>query len=471
MKKRLSFLILLIISIFISGYIYYDASNSDNATLRQDNTDECSLQNSYLYNGRKSIIMVNHSLVKSLDSEIDSFDPSPVYNSFEEIEENPADVKSLFIDSMVVSNGDIIGNYSNIKFLSISNSQICDFRFLSKLPNLEYLSFESNEISDITGLNQIKNKNKIKLLDLGKNFISDISVLSKFKNINRLILWENEGIKDISALKHMKKLEKLYLNNNNQIRSLEPLYRLPSLQCVYCSNTFLIQKEDMKQLKNRLLLTKNEYTYDYGEKYSCIIVNEELPDLYSVQGNDISNGTEREYDTLEAIQGDSKKIKALTIRNMVLNDGGVIEDFSNLEYLSMNETQINDYQFLSKLPKLKYLYLDSDNISDLSGLNQVCNKENIEVLTLNYNDITDISILSMFVGVKELELMCNNIEEINSLSNMYSLEYLELVDGNCNIRSLKPLNNHKKLKRILISTACPLSQEELDYWGDRVEQD
>jgi len=144
MKKRFLLLLVLIISIFIGGYIYYKTSNSDSATLRNDNNELTNLQNDYLYNGRKSSISVNLSLRKSLDSDLDSFDPSPVYNSLEEIEENPSNVKSLFIDSMVVNNGDIISNYSNLKFLSISNSQISDFRFLSNLPNLEYLFFESN---------------------------------------------------------------------------------------------------------------------------------------------------------------------------------------------------------------------------------------------------------------------------------------------------------------------------------------
>lgn len=291
--------------------------------------------------------------------------------------------------------------------------------------------------------------------------------MSKFKNVSKLILWENKNIQDISALKHMKKLEQLYLNSNNQIISLKPLYRLPSLLYVYCSNTFPIQKEDMEQLKDRLQLTQNQYTYDYSEKYSYVIVNKDLSDLV----NNISYGTEQEYDTLEAIQEEFKNINSLSIHDMVLNNGEIIANCSNLEYLSIEETQINDFSFLSKLPKLKYLCLDSNNISDLSGLDQVCNKENIQLLTLNYNNITDISILSKFVGVRNLQLMSNNIEEINALSNLNSLECLSLVDGNFKIRSLKPLYNHKKLNGILMDTACTLSQEELDYWGDKLEQD
>lgn len=169
-------------------------------------------------------------------------------------------------------------------------------------------------------------------------------------------------------------------------------------------------------------------------------------------------------------------LKVLTLNSNNISDISILEQIpnkENIEVLEVSQSDIDNFSFLKHFPNLKVLDLHNNNISDLSILEQIPNKENLETLILAYNHISDISILSKFPNIKKLFLPGNSFQTLDPIKTMENLERIDLVDGSYDITSLKPLYNLEKLESVFISitTEKNLPQEEIDYFGEKLESD
>lgn len=101
---------------------------------------------------------------------------------------------------------------------------------------------------------------------------------------------------------------------------------------------------------------------------------------------------------------------------------------------------------LEDLEKLTYLYPSLINFDGNLAFIKYC--INLEELDLSCLDIVDITDLSHLKKITNINLNSNNINSIDSLATLENLEVINL--GGCNSVSLKPLMNHKKIKKIVL---------------------
>ena len=109
-------------------------------------------------------------------------------------------------------------------------------------------------------------------------------------------------------------------------------------------------------------------------------------------------------------------------------------------------TSINTDFELEELGKLTYFYpclIKFDG--NLDFLKYCKNLKEVDFGCLNLEDISDLTYLK---DLTNLNLCNNNINNINSLATLENLEVINL--GGCNPVSLKPLLQHKKIRKIVL---------------------
>ncbi len=174
--------------------------------------------------------------------------------------------------------------------------------------------------------------------------------------------------------------------------------------------------------------------------------------------------------TIESLEGLQQfpNLEYLTIHG--LNDNGsLVKDLAplrnlvNLKSLSIADANIEDIIFLSRLTKLRTLNLSNNHITDLSYLTFM---KKLRVLHLDYqspNFINDITPLTYISALQILSLRGNKILDITPLASHKNLNNLNIRDNR--VPSLFPLAALKWIHTIdfsinLVSDITPLASHE-----------
>ena len=99
-----------------------------------------------------------------------------------------------------------------------------------------------------------------------------------------------------------------------------------------------------------------------------------------------------------------------------------------------------------ELEKLTYFYPCLDNLADDLSFFRYCT--NLEEVDFRCTDIKDIYYFKYLNNLTHIDLSYTNINSIEALASLPNIEWLNLE--NCNLASLLPLQEHKKIKKIVL---------------------
>ena len=205
-------------------------------------------------------------------------------------------------------------NLTHLNSLWVSWFPITKMTNLENLFNLKELKLGYNQITRISGLDALKNLWQLKL-DVNK--ISKIEGLDNLENLTHLDLSDND-ISKIEGLDHLHQLKVLDLGGNG-IKKIEGIAHLKELEVL----NLACQRDDISD----------------HESKACRMCSSEITDLSGLKG--------------------LKNLKSLFLSGHYnLNTLEGIENFPNLEWLSIEYTQVYSLKPLLKLTRLKNLYIE-----------------------------------------------------------------------------------------------------------------
>jgi len=126
---------------------------------------------------------------------------------------------------------------------------------------------------------------------------------------------------------------------------------------------------------------------------------------------------------------DARELKHLDCIDEGITSTSGLQNFPNLETLSLWENEVDDLSSLRNLTKLVWLELGNNDIRDLSPLARLTN---LERLSLAANKISDIGVLSNFDALQWLNLDDNQISDVSPLSNLDDLTWLTIEHNELN---------------------------------------
>lgn len=138
-----------------------------------------------------------------------------------------------------------------------------------------------------------------------------------------------------------------------------------------------------------------------------------------------------------------------------------LENFTNLEDLTIDTGNVTDLSPISNLTNLTKLDLSSNNIFDLTPLSKL---SKLEYLSLDYNRISDVSPLKSLINLKFLSIKHNN--EVNSISSLKYMDKIEKLSfEGCNVKNIEILKNFNRLQEVNISNNDVNNYSPIDYYG------
>ncbi len=118
-------------------------------------------------------------------------------------------------------------------------------------------------------------------------------------------------------------------------------------------------------------------------------------------------------------------------------------EFSQLEYLNLDNNGITDIEFLRNMKGLIGLSLSDNIISDLSPLEEHLSLAELDV---SNNAISNISVLQKLYLIKDLNLSGNTLKDLNNLALNTKIEKLDV--SNCGLKSLSGVKRLEALKEL-----------------------
>ena len=151
-----------------------------------------------------------------------------------------------------------------------------------------------------------------------------------------------------------------------------------------------------------------------------------------------------------APEDEINQIKELYLERMDIGNINGIQQFSNIEFLSLNKNIIEDFSPLNDLNKLKNLYLDNTKI-DEDDLNDLQVLEQIETLSLCDNDIKDLEFVNKMNKDNIRLYLYNSMEknEPQNFSELFKTDKFENLDlGGSTWLTEEKLLNLKELSKL-----------------------
>ena len=335
-----------------------------------------------------------------------------------------------------------------------------------------------NLFKTITDYLNYDENNKFSLLNktiyefyLNKKSVKAINLNDYNKNENMVIILKK-------LIKKHKGITKIQLNTGN-CESFKLLLLFPEIEelkltVTSIENSFILKK--LKKLKNLILILDPDKKTDKISRYKknkhidinyfevleklTIIVNSRSKLNYK---DYYENNTVRELVyIIKDSDGHSlellKKFKNVTYlkiecrKALYLPNINFLNDFQNLEKLSLNGFGKLDFSILRNLNKLKSLSLSFDKIPDLSILKSICLEE--FCIAIKEEIEFDISELEEFKSLKKLKIQYILLNDLSFLESLNNLEYLDL-SGNEYIINYEPIKYLSNLK-VLILKDCKL---------------
>lgn len=228
--------------------------------------------------------------------------------------------------------------------------------------------------------------------------ITDLSPLKFFVNLDNIVMRHN-NIKDISLLADLKKLKELDIGFN-PVSDLSPLKNLKLTKLYVYSNT---------RIPNS------------ASPFDVTLIDSNISALSNIT-------------TLEEL--------------MVSGNGQPLPDLTKLVHLkslTLIGLDMHDLCKFKNSSKIKALWLSSNH--NLASLQCVDNFKNLERLTIERAKVRDLSPLQNLPKLKKLTLKDVPVSDISPLAKMKRLE--ELSFFKTKIKYLSPLNESKTLNYIL----------------------
>lgn len=299
-----------------------------------------------------------------------------------------------------------------------------------------------NTITDITNL---KNFQKLKVLDLGHNKITDFSSLSELKEITDLVLNSTE-LKNISFLKDLKKLKNLSIAQN-RMNSYEVISELKNLQYLSVQSNDLNSISFLKNLSNLL-----ELDISFNNLTDVSV----LEGFNKIQKLILSSNNVTDFDFLKRM----KSLRALYIDFNHLSDISFLKDLK-IELLSIGENYISDFSVLKTLKFLNNFRMEHSGLIDISFVKDI---KNIQTLMLFGNRIEKLDALKNLKNLKNINIAQNFIKDISEFNFIKDLPDLNIIayDNPCfaenNIILKKETNNYD----VILNECKKLEDEQVD---------
>ena len=318
-----------------------------------------------------------------------------------------------------------LGNLVNLSYLNLTcildekdskqspceSSYIKDINFLKKLRWLTELKLNHHQLKDITPIENLKYLEAVELKGNNIEYIPDLKNLTQLKVLD---LGGNK-IQKITNIKDLKSLQLLDASSN-QISDFSPLSGLDKLTHLNISNNiFKTTFGSFKPPTSLKVLVLNGSSPEYDD--DCWTShNEEFLD--------------------EIIIGPSKHFQEILMLDFEYPDRTYkpfmaedinLQNFENLEILSLRNNNFKNVPQLNYLKKLKYLDLAGNNIKKVPG--NVLLSE-LMVLDLSNNKMEQVLTLHQFPKLKKLDLDANKISKLNPFIPPSSLS---LVSFNTNL--------------------------------------
>jgi Leucine-rich repeat (LRR) protein len=334
-----------------------------------------------------------------------------------------------------------LGNLVNLSYLSLTcmaefddgpldcegASFLEDISFLKRLRWLTELKLNHHEIKDITPIESLKS---LKLLELRGNNIERIPVFENLLELKVLDLSGNK-LKNLHNIQYLKNLQLLDVSSN-QISDYAPISELVKLTHLNISdNIFQASFGSFNPPASLRVLALNGSSPELDE--DCWTShNEEFVD-------EAVTGTSHHFEDILTLDFDSPD---RTFKPFVA-EGINLQNFSNLEALSLRNNNFKNIPQLNYLKKLKYLDLDGNNIKTVTS-NVLLSELN--VLDLSNNKMERFPTLHQFPKLKKLDLIGNKIkslEQFGATQNLILISLNKNLLTNLNILA-KPI--YKKLR-------------------------
>ena len=301
-------------------------------------------------------------------------------------------------------------NLSNNSNLGASNSIKT---ILPKKANLKTLKISNIGLSDISFLGQLKNLTSLYMSGITVNSLIDISGLT---NLVELDVSSNMSLRSIKTVLNFKKLKILDLSNTG-IDKLEldgenevGIYNLTQLEELYLRSTNI---EDMSIIV-KTYYKENAYQDEEGNWYGddvSYMPNMRVLDLGYINRNndkDVVGFYELRYFT---------KLEKLYMPGNHISDVSSIVELSNLVEINLAENDIEDLSG----------FLETENVTDDNGNEYEIVKRSINAISIDLHDniIVDVTPLGRVLNKKEiisLDLQNNRIYDVSALEDVGTVE-------------------------------------------------
>ena len=322
--------------------------------------------------------------------------------------------------------------------------------------------------------------------------------LSKTPSITALTIFIHKGQEDINCLSDLTHLKKLIINGEveGEIENLITLSLTKKNNCIeeltlnHCDIKSVDSFIGLKKLVlNRSTIKEPKSKFSNIKKLEYISDDETIPIILQAESTKLFGY----FDSLEELRlaniyskeylnflGNFTKLKKLDLffadnysvgidflrdkttlselhlNNMKTNSGGYhnesiekkIENFTNLEKLSLINMNLKNLNFLSFLPKLKELRIGGNNAID--KFNNIGQITNLELLDISDCDVKNIDFFGFLISLKKLNMSGNkSIKKLNPISNLAKLEELDI--SNCNLDLINFFQELQSIKKLNLS--------------------
>ncbi len=237
----------------------------------------------------------------------------------------------------------------------------------------EYLEFGDRPIK-ISDVRQIE---ELEVPSYANETVKNISGLKYFASLKKLHL-RGQEINNISALKNLKKLKEVDLANN-RILDISPLSELPQLINLCLDNNSIRSIKDLRKLPELSSLSV------MGCKISDLTPLQYIPKLRIFHITDVnffdisilnrcenlivfSAGPCKKISIKSSVKQAGKRIKTMFLSDVKSLSTEFLEEFIELERLSLFNCNLESIDFLKKHKKITYLSLSNNSLKDLSVL-------------------------------------------------------------------------------------------------------
>lgn len=281
--------------------------------------------------------------------------------------------------------------------------------------------------------------------------------LAQIANLSSLDISEHEYIMTLDPVRRLRNLKELNINNT-RISNLEPLEELVYLQVLQLANTRVNSLDPLQDLRNLKKLNVDKIPVNgddiqkFIEESNGVLViyrSEELQAWWKELSQDWKQVIRKNYTVAENPSNQQLHEILLLDSLSIDNNYGIknlepIQEFTNLQALSISNTQIRSLSPLQFLQELEVLICTKTPISELEPIEKL---SGLRVLNIEDTPVEDLDPIENLYNLEVLKCSGTQIRDLKPVANLKNLRQIDCF--NTDIKSLKPLkdlNNLESLK-------------------------